>query len=408
MKKILYITYDGLTDPLGSSQILPYLVELSKKGHQIHIISCEKIERFDKNKEKIDAIVKKNNLTWHPLSYHKNPPILSTVFDAWNIYRLAQKLHAQYHFHATHCRSYISSLVGLSLLKKNKLPFIFDMRGFWADERVDGNLWNLKNPLYLLVYRYFKKKEMEFLRYSHHTISLTHLGKAEIERWVKKEKFQPKITVIPCCVDLQKFSWQTVKEEEQEALRKKYSWKKTDTLVVYLGSIGTWYLLEEMLDFFTCLQKNNPQAKLLFLTPDNPNVIRDKALARGIEEKSLTITMAAHHEVPQFLSLSNLGLFFIKPSYSKKSSSPTKLAEILGMGVPVIANSNVGDANWIFENFSIGLLIHAFTSQEYERIVAELPKLKDLSKQKIRSAAEEYFSLHDGAEKYHHIYESLP
>ena len=47
MNKTLYLSYDGLTDPLGQSQILPYLKELSINT-EIHIISSEKKENFKK------------------------------------------------------------------------------------------------------------------------------------------------------------------------------------------------------------------------------------------------------------------------------------------------------------------------------------------------------------------------
>ena len=45
-KKVLYITYDGMTDPLGQSQVLPYLVGLSEKGYKFTILSFEKKERL--------------------------------------------------------------------------------------------------------------------------------------------------------------------------------------------------------------------------------------------------------------------------------------------------------------------------------------------------------------------------
>lgn len=40
--KILYLTYDGLSDPLGQSQVIPYIVGLSKRGHKIVVLSSEK------------------------------------------------------------------------------------------------------------------------------------------------------------------------------------------------------------------------------------------------------------------------------------------------------------------------------------------------------------------------------
>ena len=48
MGRILYITFDGITDPLGRSQILPYLAGLSKMGHTIHILSQEKKDQFER------------------------------------------------------------------------------------------------------------------------------------------------------------------------------------------------------------------------------------------------------------------------------------------------------------------------------------------------------------------------
>ena len=92
-----------------------------------------------------------------------------------------RQLHKKYGLSLIHCRSYISALIGLSFKKKKRyLLFVFDMRGFWADERVDGGLWNLDNLLYRWVYNFFKKKEQSFLLYSDHSVSLTHAGKIDI------------------------------------------------------------------------------------------------------------------------------------------------------------------------------------------------------------------------------------
>ena len=48
VKKVLFIAYDGLTDPLGQSQIIPYLAGLSKANYQFTILSVEKKQRLSK------------------------------------------------------------------------------------------------------------------------------------------------------------------------------------------------------------------------------------------------------------------------------------------------------------------------------------------------------------------------
>ncbi len=130
MKKVLYITYDGLTDPLGQSQVLPYLVELSRIGYKFTILSFEKKHRFEKEKEIIRGIVDKAGINWVPLFFTKNPPIISKIYDRWQMKMQALKLHKKNRFDLIHCRSYIAAEVGLWLKKKFGTKFLFDMRGF--------------------------------------------------------------------------------------------------------------------------------------------------------------------------------------------------------------------------------------------------------------------------------------
>ena len=80
------------------------------------------------------------------------PPVLSTLYDLKRMKNSAFSLQRSHYFDAIHCRSYLPGLIALKLKKKFACPFIFDMRGFWADERVDGGMWNLKNPVFKLVY----------------------------------------------------------------------------------------------------------------------------------------------------------------------------------------------------------------------------------------------------------------
>ena len=51
--KALYLSYDGLTDPLGQAQILPYLLGLENQGMGFVIISFEKKEAFLAHKQHV-------------------------------------------------------------------------------------------------------------------------------------------------------------------------------------------------------------------------------------------------------------------------------------------------------------------------------------------------------------------
>jgi len=144
---VLYITYDGLTDPLGRSQVLPYLFGLAERGHRITILSCEKPERMDRDGERIRQLCGQARIDWVPLKYHKQPLILSSMIDAAALKRAAVRLHRAGPFDLVHCRSYIPARAGLALKRKFGTKFLFDMRGFWPDEKIEGDNWNLQSAL---------------------------------------------------------------------------------------------------------------------------------------------------------------------------------------------------------------------------------------------------------------------
>jgi glycosyltransferase involved in cell wall biosynthesis len=301
----------------------------------------------------------------------------------------------------------MAALIGLQLKYKYGIKFIFDMRGFWADERVDGKIWNLNNLLHKLIYNYFKTKEIEFLSNADYTITLTQRAKTEIYGWSQLKGKQIPIQVIPCCVDLDLFSWKNIDLAKQEQLKNKLQIKSTDFIVSYLGSIGTWYLLDEMLDFFKCLLEKKINAKFLFITPDEKGIILSKAESKGIPKEKFIIDFANRINVPLYLSLSDISLYFIKPVFSKKASSPTKTGEIMAMGVPIISNSGVGDSDQIFSDSGLGLLVNDFTTDNYNRIINQLDLLLKADKNKIIAASHEYFSLKKGTELYYSVYEQL-
>src|SRR5215203_460636 len=260
VKKILYITYDGLTDPLGQSQILPYLKGLSSAGYQFTILSFEKKDRFTREKKIIEQLTSESGIQWVPLWFTSNPPLLSKFYDAVRMRNKAFQLQRLHGFDMVHCRSYVAADAGLQVKKKFGTKFFFDMRGFWADEKKDGT-WNIKNPLYKRIYSYYKKKEEQYLQNADYIISLTEAGKTEMMGWSAFNKAIP-LQVIPCCADMDHFS--LTNEQSRQEGRTILNIDKDARVLSYLGSIGTWYMLEEMLLFFRQFKKKYTKAKFLF------------------------------------------------------------------------------------------------------------------------------------------------
>ncbi len=393
-----------MTDPLGQSQVLPYLIGLSKIGYSISLISCEKTKRFDLHKSTIKSICEKAKIDWQPVMYSKRPPVLSTLYDLMKVRKLAYQLHTEKQFKLVHCRSYLAALIGLHLKKEKGIPFLFDMRGFWADERLDGNIWTLTNPIYRKIYTFFKGKEIDYFSNADYTISLTHAGKKEIQSWDSIPNQPIPIQVIPCCADLDYFNEKYINKTAIEELRIELDIQTNDFVLGYLGSIGTWYCLEEMLILFRQLSQTNDKAKFLFVTTEPADMILTAANKLDIPAEKIMIQSAIRSEVPSYLALMDCGIFFIKPVFSKKASSPTKQAEMMAMGLPIICN-DIGDTGSIVRENELGIALNDFSKKEINRALSAIPELMKIPKDKIRKAAIDYFALSNGIERYAEVYQ---
>ncbi len=407
MKHILFLSYDGMTDPLGQSQVIPYLAALTKHGYEFTILSCDKPDKYEKQKEYVNKLIEPYPIKWVSIPYHKSPPILSSAYDYYKMRSKAMLLHKQKTFDMVHTRVGVPTLVALYLIKKTGIKFLNDIRGFWADERVDGGMWNLKNPLYKIIYKFFKNHEFECLKKADYNITLTYAGRDEVHSWKNIPNQPVPIEVIPCSADLDLFNPEKIDTHLQLQLRKELNIKENDFVVSYLGSIGGWYLTNEMLQFCKALQTKKPETKFLFISPHRHEEILAAAENNGIKKESIIIKSGMRHEVPVLLSLSNYSLFFIKPCYSKKSSSPTKHGEIMAMGIPVITNAGVGDVDMIVKKYNAGIIIENFIEQEYNQAVDEIIAENKFDAVAIRNGAKDFYALNTAVQRYLKVYKQI-
>lgn len=410
-KKILFISYDGMTDPLGQSQVIPYLAGLTKYGYQFTILSCEKPAKFAEHKKYIKDLLKSSLIKWVYIPYHKKPPIFSSVYDVMMLKKKASQLHTQEKFDMVHTRAGIPSLIGLWMKKKFGIKFMHDIREFYADSRVEGGMWDITNYFYKWIYNYFKRKENEEIENCDGIVCLTYAAEEIIKQWPQYNKQIP-LEVIPCSVDLDLFDPAKINEEKKDTLKKEVNIKEGDVIISYLGSIGGWYLTDEMMKLCKIVSCKISTARFLFITPHQHKIIFETAVRFGIPHEKIIVKHAQRHEVPLFLSLSKYSVFFIKPCYSKQSSSPTKHGEIMAMGIPVITNSGVGDVATIVRKYSSGIVLDELSEQNFQQVADFISKEVSYEnghahESGIRKGAMEYYNLDRAVEKYCKIYEAV-
>jgi len=406
-KHILFISYDGMTDPLGQSQVIPYLAGLTKFGYIFTILSCDKPDKFLAHKDYVQNLLAPYPIKWVSIPYHKQPPVLSSWYDYRMLRKTAAHLHVQQKIDLVHTRVGVPALAGYWLKKNLGIKFLNDIRGFWADERVDGGMWNIKNPLYNFIYRFFKKKEDEFIISADYNTCLTFAASKEIHTWQAIPNQPIPIEVIPCCADMELFNPATIDPLLISQFKAELKINESDIIMSYLGSIGGWYLTEEMMRFCKLLSDKMPQAKFLFISPHLHDVIAAAAVKYGLSPDKLIVKHGKRHEVPALLSLSDYSIFFIKPCYSKISSSPTKHGEIMAMGIPVITNGGVGDVKEVVTKYNAGYVVNDFTDEAFKIVIDKILNGGPLDKIAIRNGAEEFYSLDHAVESYRKVYAKI-
>lgn len=398
---VLYISYDGVLEPLGESQVVTYLERLALT-HAITLLSFEKPAdlreraRMDGMRRRLTAC----GVGWIPQRYHKRPPVLSTLWDVCAGVRTARAACRRDAVSLIHARSYVPALMALGARGASGARFLFDMRGFWVDEKVEAGHWAPDGVLY----RVGKWWEQRFLRAADAIVSLTHAGVRSLPELGFTPPPSVPVEVIPTCVDLQRF----MPGAKDEALTR--SLGLADACVIGCsGTVSNWYMRAEMLQYLSLLVRSVEKAVILFVTREDHQALRRDAEAAGIPRDRLVLTRADYGDMPRLTRLFDLGVFFIRPALSKRGSAATKLAEFLASGVPVVINDGVGDSGTIVRQRQVGLVLSAAAPAAFG---PSLPAVRSLLSDpdaavRCRRVAAELFDVEAGVHQYRRLYERL-
>ena len=283
--------------------------------------------------------------------------------------------------------------------------FIFDFRGLWIDERIDNLSFNMNFILNKILYRFLKLIERKLILASDKIIVLTNKVVPEIKRISNNNNLQ--ISVIPCCTDYD-FFYKDIYNSQIKELRKQLNIEEDKKIISYCGSLGGVYLFEDMINFFKILKKSDDKFIFLLIT-NNPNQALEKLkkFKDNSLVKSIIVKSVERKEVPIYLSLSDIMIFFINNTYARQASSPTKLAESLALGIPVISNNNVGDIDIIIKSLNAGISLNCRNNIEINNCIKNIKNIIELGGNDLRNRSREYFGIEIAKKKYLSIYEEL-
>ena len=405
--RTLYVCYFGLREPLVQTQVLPYLRQLKSENVQVSLLTFEPHLRENWTREDISkqrAAFDAERISWHCLKYHKWPSLPATIYDiavgAWNILRIMRGEGVD----ILHARNHVPAVMSAVAKKLKGGHLVFDIRGFMPEEYTDAGVW----PENGYLYRGLKRVERYLLRVSDAFVLLTEKARDIVFPGCSDtDNLGRPIEVIPCCVDFERF--ESAGRASRESLRAELN-VTGRRVIVYLGSFGGWYMTDEMTEFLAVAHSRDPTTFSMILTQSPRQIVIDRMSSLGIEQKNFLVTEVTPGEVPRYLRAADIAISFIKPCYSKQSSSPTKIAEYLASGLPVVCNAGVGDLDKLIEENRVGALVSEFSPEAYLRALNEIDIMRSdqALAERLRGVARREFDLIDvGRTRYRHLYERL-
>lgn len=377
---VLYVTHNAAGSALVRSQVLPYLRGLLARGHKVQLVTFERGEPFPDGEFPREL--------WKGLSPRRGGSLIAKLLDiargVWTVWSITSTSHAE----LLHARSYLPAAICWVVSRLRGTPYLFDMRGFLPEEYRDAGHWTERD----LRYRALVLAEAHLLRGAREIVVLTRAAERRLrsEPRYAAARGRP-ISVIPCAVDSARF---------QPGSR------DAEPTLVYSGSLGMWYLIDEMLAVYVRARAVEPRLRLLILNRGEHELIAGAVALAGLRDAPIEVRSVDFADMPDQLARAHVAIALLRRVPSKIGSSPIKIAEYLACGLPTIVNDGLGDIDKEIRAWSAGHVLTAYDEPALRDAGLAVARLAtdESSRERARSLAEGVYAVELGVAQYDGIY----
>ena len=400
-KRALYLSFDGIMQPLGWSQIVRLLRMLSLQGVSYSLVSLERAADLA-DKQRVRAVKRsltEHGIQWFPIEYAVGGARAVTSNlgrAATHVNRVAKEQDVE----LLHARSYQAAAIAWMMKKRHGFPYVFDIRGYWIDERRDDGRWFSLDR----AYQGAKRVERTLFQNADAIVSLTDLAANDVRTGAFGEwpKSKPVVT-IPTCADYEVFKIAGDKSELRSRIMEDH---KDSLLIGFVGSVNVSYRVSEAIELFCAIRRRVPEAHLLCAT-ENGDAIQQLLNNNRVAKNAYTIRRFTHEQMPDVVSCLDWGFLLLSQTFAKRASMPTKLAEFFAAGVrPIASGCNEELQDWVRRATS-GVVTEG---QNKEESLENVLKLKNRDSKELlfaRETTESHFSLRSGVARYSDLLQSL-
>lgn len=363
-RKYIYLSNVSIDGTVFQTQVLDWL-HLYKK----HQLEFELLHVFHVKELKRPANVKKQ------ITYFKKNTILSSgfmfFFPSRNLLYIINVLEIffrilRYIYKYDEVLIFSRALIGkeITLLRKifpGKIVFFYDARGAGAEENKYDAIKhhdNSRRKYRIIADTYFLEFKTVLSADTVFVVSLV------LEKYFKNMYGlnDKKFMLYPCLSDSSKFYFSPNLRME---VRSKLHISDDTKVFIYSGGVGPWHLSEKLISFFDQLLKHEKNVCMLYLTKDNTNI--EKVIDKYPEVKTRFLSFSVQNkEVHKYLNAADYGLLFRENSIVNNVASPTKFAEYILCGLPVIISEGIGDYSDFTEENNLGVLLKESELRNFE------------------------------------------
>ena len=370
MVRVSFLTFDSLQEGVGRSQVLEPVKRLIDLGHPVTLVTFEK----HKPSEDILSEIRASGANWLPKDFGGRGSL-------GGLRRVSLLSRGIPDGDVIHCRSDLPVLA--YRLSGQKIPFVWDVRSLWADQRVAlGELKQLG-----LQHRALRRLEGWCYRNAAGIVTLTDHALVELE-----SRYGPvsvPTIVNPTSVNLDLFTYAPMPSSPPVTL-------------LASGSYNNFYDLEASRRFVQAIRSR---------TEVNVIWARGRDATRrtlGFEDNSY---FADFDEMPNVIRQSHAGISICRldAGPSLRAAAPTKNAEFLASGRPIVVSEGLGDYADQVRKFGVGVVLNGTSDKQIGECADRLLSLLEEPElaERCRAFADSHYSLDETSQRLAGLYRQV-
>ncbi|MBV8161090.1 MAG: glycosyltransferase [Acidimicrobiia bacterium] len=358
---VTYLSFDAVTTGVGASQVAPYVSRLARRGVDVELHSFEPgIDEY----ERVRAQLLAAGVRWKPHRF-------GGPGAAGGVGRVTRGVGAVRGASLVHARAH---LAGAAAVLARCPRWVWDVRALWSEQRIEQGLLRRGSG----AERTLRRFERWSARACTGVVTLSAAAIPALEARTGCA-IAHKARVISTCVDLDAFKPAPLPSSEPVRL-------------LASGTFNLLYDVPAMVAFVERMAARRP-AVLQRVGPGG-SPWEGEFEAAGVQREERPFA-----DMPSRLVDAHAGLCILrKESASAGAATPTKVAEFLACGRPVVVSAGLGDLPPLLEEGRCGVVLAGTTEDALDAGADQLAALLDdpLLPDRCRTLAEHHFDLDAG------------